>query len=121
MSTINQYREAKTKYEQLRGQAKKDLLQRFHQLEAELAQIQRELREDFGVKATVNLKSRSARPKPAPKSEAPSVRSPKLIAIEKKLTAQKQKLDAAKASGKATKAIEDRVYELEDELKLASE
>ena len=123
MSTIDQYREAKTRYEQLRGQAKKELLNRFHQLEAEIAQVQRELREDFGLKVSINLKSRSARPKaktPA-KPEAGKERSPKVMEIEKKLAAQKQKLDVAKAAGKSTKPIEDRIYELEDELKLSAQ
>jgi hypothetical protein len=52
MSTIDEYREAKATYLKLHAQAKKDLLARFRQLESELAQIQRELREDFGVKVT---------------------------------------------------------------------
>jgi hypothetical protein len=121
MSTIDQYREAKTKYEQLRGQAKKELLSRFHQLEAEIAQVQRELREDFGVKVSINLKSRPSRSKAPAKTETARERSPKVMEVEKKLVAQKHKLDAARAAGKPTKPIEDRIYELEDELKLSTQ
>ena len=47
-NTIDQYREAKATYQKLHSQAKRELVARFNQLAAELLQIQRELKEDFG-------------------------------------------------------------------------
>jgi hypothetical protein len=63
-NTIDQYREAKAAYLKLQAQAKKDLLARFHELGAEIRQVQRELRDDFGMKVTFNPKgAKTARPK----------------------------------------------------------
>ncbi len=117
-NTIDQYREAKATYQKLHNQAKKELVARFNQLAAELFQIQRELKEDFGHKVTVPTKSKSARaPRTAPPKEP---ENPKIVAIEKRLAIQKKKLEAA-AAGKPDKPIKDRIYELEDEIRLARE
>ena len=46
----------------------------------------------------------------------------KLFGLQKRLAAEKKKkLDKAKGSGKPTKAVEDRIYEIEDELRLAGQ
>lgn len=122
--TIDQYRDAKTTYEKLRNQAKKELIARYQELANELLLVQQELREDFGHKVTMPSKARNGHVKktaPLAKVEAalaPS--SPKITAIEKKLVAQKKKLADAQAANKPVKPIEDRIYELEDELRLAS-
>ena len=121
--TIEQYREAKATYQKLHSQAKKELVARFNQLAAELLQIQRELKEDFGHKATIPTKAkntRAARTAP-PKVSEPPPPNPKIAAVEKRLANEKKKLEQALAAGKADKPIKDRIYELEDELRLARE
>lgn len=126
MSTrIDEYREAKNTYFKLRNQAKKELITRFNELAQELLQLQRELLEDFGEKIAIPTKpkkSRSAKPKKASAAAevvAPAAPSPKVSQIQKQLQQQKKKLTVAQGAGKPTKAIDDRIYELEDELRLA--
>jgi hypothetical protein len=119
-NTIEQYREAKAAYQKLHGQAKKELVARFNQLAAELLQIQKELKEDFGHKATIPTKAKSARSARRPsKVLEPSPPNPKIAAVEKRLASQKKKLEQALATGKTDRPIKDRIYELEDELRLA--
>ncbi|MBV9676616.1 MAG: hypothetical protein JO185_09790 [Acidobacteriaceae bacterium] len=121
--TIDQYRDAKTTYEKLRNQAKKELITRYQELANELLLVQQELREDFGHKVTMPTKARNGHVKktapPAKAETAVAPSSPKITAIEKKLIAQKKKLADAQAANKPLKTIEDRIYELEDELRLA--
>ena len=121
-NTIDQYREAKAAYQKLHSQAKKELVARFNQLAAELLQIQKELKEDFGHKATIPTKAKNARMARPPSKvlELPPP-NPKIAAAEKRLASQKKKLEQALASGKSEKPIKDRIYELEDELRLARE
>ncbi len=122
-NTIEQYREAKATYQKLHNQAKRELIARFNQMAAEVLQIQRELKEDFGHKVTIPTKAKGARAgrTPAPKEPEPAAPNPKVVALEKRLEAQKKKLEAAVAESKPEKAIKDRIYELEDELRLAKE
>jgi hypothetical protein len=124
-NTIDQYREAKDAYLKLRTQAKKELVSRFNELANELLRVQKELRDDFGVKISLPSKAKNSRPSkgtPAPAATKPTAPdSPKVAALEKKVAAEKRKLDQAVASGKADKSIRDRIYELEDELRLARE
>lgn len=126
-STIDNYREAKDNYLKLRNQAKKELLARYNELAGELLQLQRELLEDFGERVplpsrTKRSKARTVR-KTAPKKTHPPAAPPsqKTIAIQKRVDSQRKKLAEAQAAGKPTKAIEDRIYELEDELRLVNE
>jgi uncharacterized membrane protein YccC len=122
MSTIDEYRNAKATYLKLQAQAKKDLLSRFSQLEAEMAQVQRELREDFGVKVSPNLGRKGRRAKNSQPADTP-VTAPdakKVRALERKLTTQRRNLDQAQKDGKPDKPIKDRIYEIEDEIRLAS-
>jgi len=126
-TTIDQYREAKNNYLKLRNQAKKELITRFNEISSELLQLQRELLEDFGEKIALPTKSsklKPSRPKPAAvKTEAPppSVPSPKIVALEKQIEKQKKKLAETQAAGKPVKIMEDRIYELEDDLRLLRE
>ena len=124
-TTIDQYREAKNQYLKLRNQAKKELVARFHELSAELVKIQRELLEDFGEKVVISNKPKKVRSKTATAAEpeavpekAPSKASAaKVVAMEKSIERQKKKLSDTQAAGKPTKAAQDRLYELEDELR----
>jgi len=124
-TTIDQYREAKNSYLKLRTQAKKELLARFHALGNELLQLQRELLEDFGEKVAIPSKPKKGKPSagakmPAvPAAAAPAPPSPKTAALQKQLEKQKKKLAEQQAASKPTKAIEDRIYEIEDEIRLS--
>jgi hypothetical protein len=127
-NTIDQYREAKNSYLRLKNQAKKELLARFHEVAAELLQLQRELLEDFGEKVSIPAKPkkpRAGKAAKAAKQEAkptpevpPAPPSPKVLELQKQLDRQKKRLADAQAGGKPTKALEDKVYELEDEIRL---
>ena len=122
-TALDQYRSAKADYLKLRSQAKKELIARFHELANDLLRIQSELLEDFGEK--VQLPAKATRVKP--RSGAPAVpipataTSPKIPIIQKKIETQRKKLAELKASGKPGKPVEDRIYELEDELRLAQQ
>jgi hypothetical protein len=121
---LDQYRQAKQDILKLHGAAKKELIARFNELANELLLVQKELREEFGVKMSVPSKPKTSRDKkavPAAKNEtgkAP-IESVEVSMLEKKLTAQKRKLEEASKNGKPEKPIKDRIYELEDELRLA--
>ena len=127
-NTLEQYRQAKQDILKLHGAAKKELVARFHELANELLVIQRELREEFGLKLTVPSKPKAGRSKkaapvtPAVKETPPTpAHSAEITALERRLAAQKRKLEEAAKAGKPDKPIRDRMYELEDELRLAKE
>jgi len=137
---ITEYQKWKQQGEDLRVQAKQAMESRFRELLSEAVQIAEEYRADFGAplkpptpitafryNASARPKARSAgKPKPATKnargaaSAAPSATSsPKIDGLQKRLATAKKKLDEAKVAGKPTRPIEDRIYEIEDELRLA--
>jgi hypothetical protein len=122
-TTLEQYRAAKADYLKFRNQAKRELIARFNELASELLRVQQELLEDFGEKITIPAKPKKARAaKSAPKAEEPRPpEPPKVAAVQKKLALQKKKLEELRHGGKPTKSVEDRIYELEDELRLARE
>lgn len=125
-NTLAQYREARQNWMKLRNQAKKELIARFHEVSAELLQIQRELLEDFGEKVTIPTKAKKGVAKKAAAAvavvAAPVIKdSPEVAALKKKIEAQQKKLNEVRAAGKPTKAIEDRIYELEDDLRLIAD
>jgi hypothetical protein len=121
-TTLEQYREAKNSYLKLKNQAKKELIARFNELAAEMLQIQRELLEDFGEKIAMPVKAKKPKPAKAAPPTAPAPEpappSPKLAGLQKQLETQKKKLADAKSANKSTKVIEDRIYELEDAIRL---
>jgi hypothetical protein len=119
-TTIEQYREAKNQYLKLKNQAKKELIARFHALASELLQVQRELLEDFGEKVSLPTKAAAKKVKsPAAAAPAPSpANAAKAAALARQLDKQKKKLEELKAAGKPVKAVEDRIYEIEDEIRL---
>ena len=131
-STLHQYREAKQSWLKLRSQAKKELIARFHEVSAELLQIQKELLEDFGEKVSLSLKPKKGAARkaaagaavaaPVASIVAPKPAATKAVApspLDKKLSIARKKLAEAKAEGKPTKAIEDRIYEIEDDIRVA--
>jgi hypothetical protein len=60
----------------------------------------------------------AAKPEPRPKAPKPDR---KATALQKRLEAARKKLDDAKAAGAPTRVLEDRIYEIEDELRLAGQ
>ncbi|HYI96842.1 MAG TPA: hypothetical protein VEX68_25090 [Bryobacteraceae bacterium] len=124
-TTIEQYREAKNHYLKLKNQAKKELVARFNALAAELLQVQRELLEDFGEKVSLpktstpkKVKAPVASPAATVAPESGPADPAKVASLNRQLHKQRKRLEELKSAGKATKAVEDRIYELEDELRL---
>ncbi|MBL8178279.1 MAG: hypothetical protein JNK48_26625 [Bryobacterales bacterium] len=140
-NVISEYQRWKQQGESLRTQAKGAIETRFKELLNEAAQLAEEYRADFGAalkppsnitafryKTGAKPKGKKAAGKAAVKPEAAVVASvpdasakpdKKVAALLKRLDGAKKKLDAAKAAGQATRNLEDKVYEIEDELQLA--
>ena len=133
---INEYQKWKQQGEDLRVQAKHAMETRFRDLLSEAVHIAEEYRTDFGAglkpppavtafryKASAKLKAKkaAAKAKPAaPKPESPAVKpNPKVAGLQKRLATAKKKLEDAKAGGATSRPYEDKVYEIEDELRLA--
>jgi hypothetical protein len=139
---ISDYQKWKQQGEDLKAQAKQAMESRFRQLLAEAVSLAEEYHADFGTalkplppvtafryKASSKAKSKSKKAgkpnaaktpeiaHPEPKEQKPD---PKLAGLQKRLAAAKKKLEEAKAAGSPTRKLEDRIYELEDELGLAS-
>ena len=125
-TAIAQYQKWKQDGEMLRTQAKQAMESRFRELLAEAMQISEEYKTDFGgtlkpppsitsfrYKAGTRLKPKKKLPPPEPNL--------KVAALEKQLAQAKKKLETVKAAGKPTKNFEDKVYEIEDDLRLARE
>ena len=134
---INEYQKWKQQGEDLRVQAKHAMENRFRDLLSEAVHIAEEYRTDFGAalkpppavtafryKASAKLKAKkpAAKANPAaakPEPPAAAKPSPKVAGLQKRLLTAKKKLEDAKAGGATTRPYEDKVYEIEDELRLA--
>ena len=127
---IAEYRKWKQHGESLRTEARHAMELRFKELLTEAAQIAVDYQADFGSVLKPPSQVLVFRAKMAAKAKAkapvavdskPPVRDagPKVVALEKKLATAKKKLETMKASGGSTKSLEDRVYEIEDDLRLA--
>ena len=139
-NVITEYQKWKKQGEQLRTQAKQAMEARFHELLSEAALIAQEYSRDFGatLKPPVNIttfrykvqagrKGKKAAKQPAAKpvelsAEKPAAPpNPKVIALQKRRAQIQKKIEVAKTAGKPTKNLDDRLYEVEDELRLAGE
>lgn len=131
-NVIAEYQKWKQQGESLRTQAKQAMEARFRDLLVEAARIAQEYSRDFGgvlkppppvttfrFKASGAKKTKALPAKAAPPKLA-AAPNPKLAALEKRLAQARAKLEAAKSGGKATKNFEDRIYEIEDEIRLAT-
>jgi hypothetical protein len=137
---ISEYQKWKQQGDDLRLKAKQAMESRFRDLLTEAARIADEYREDFGsvlkppsvvtafrYKTHAKKKSpkdtKSKAPVTPPSNTVPPAEkvSPKMAAIQKRLTGAKRKLEEARTAGKATRPLEDRIYEIEDELRLANQ
>jgi hypothetical protein len=135
---ISEYQKWKQQGDSLRAQARHAMETRFRDILIEAVNIAQEYHADFGaslkpppmvtafrfkagLKGKPKKGAKAQAAAPAPKAEAPAAKlDPKVAALEKKLAGARKKLDAAKAAGGATKNLEDKIYELEDDLRLAS-
>lgn len=140
-NVITEYQKWKKQGEQLRTQAKQAMETRFHELLSEAALIAQEYHRDFGatLKPPVNITAfrykapagrkgkKAAAKQPSPKPVEPPTEkpaaapNPKVIGLQKRRAQIQKKLEVAKAAGKPTKNLDDRLYEVEDELRLAGE
>ncbi|HKD08750.1 MAG TPA: hypothetical protein VKB79_22800 [Bryobacteraceae bacterium] len=131
---IAEYQKWKQQGQSLRGQAKQAMEERFRDLLTEAARLAAEYHQDFGAvlkpppqitafrykAANIKAKRPAAAAKSAsPKAEAPKPENPKLAPLEKRLALTKQKLEVAKTAGKPTRNLEDKIYEIEDAIRLA--
>lgn len=135
---ISDYQRWKQQGEDLRTKARQAMESRFRELLLEAIQIAQEYRSDFGgvlkpppsvtafrykaagkkaIKAKTTTKVAPAAGKVEPPSSRPN---PKVTSLRKRLETAKKKLEAAKAAGGQTKKLDDAVYEIEDELRLAT-
>ena len=132
---ISEYQKWKQQGDDLRLKAKQAMESRFRELLSEAARIAAEYRADFGAvlkppalvtafkykpdaksKAKTAVKAKRAQP---PAEVVPQKPDPKVVGLQKRLATAKAKLEAAKASGAPTRALDDKIYELDDELRLA--
>jgi hypothetical protein len=133
---ISEYQRWKQQGEDLRMKAKHAMESRFRELLSAAAQIAEEYRADFGgtlkppspvtafrYKASSKTKSKkTAKPKPAPPATpAPAKPNKKVAALQKRLATAKKKFEDAKSAGQPTRPLEDKIYEIEDELRLAGQ
>jgi hypothetical protein len=136
---LSDYQKWKQQGESLRTQARQAMESRFRELLVEAVRIAEEYRQDFGgalkipppvtafrYKGSVKGKAAKAgKSQPAAKAKTeraeppPPKPDPRLAKLEKRLAATRKKLEDAKSAGGSTRVLEDRVYEIEDELRLA--
>jgi hypothetical protein len=139
-SIISEYQKWKEQGEDLRIRAKQAMESRFKELLAEAIQVAEEYRSDFGTSlkpppSVTSFRYKSpGKPRPK-KNQKPAVAAkgvsapptataktnPKIVGLQKRLATAQQKLERAKASGAATKSLEDRIYEIEDAIRLSSQ
>ena len=137
---ISDYQKWKQQGDMLRAQAKQAMQTRFRDLLSEAMQIAEEYRADFGAplkpsapvvafryKSPVKGKSKTAaarKPSKAapatPPAPAQTKSNTQIQAMQKRLSAAQRKLADAKAAGKPTRALEDKIYEIEDAIRLAT-
>jgi hypothetical protein len=134
MDAISEYRHWKEQGEELRTQAKQAMEVRFRDLLSEAARIAEDYKNDFGAPLKAPAGITAFRYKPAagkakkaakkadkPVAAAPAVKAdPKVAALQKRRAQILKKLEEAKGAGKPTKNLEDRLYEVDDELRLSS-
>jgi hypothetical protein len=133
-NVITEYQKWKKQGEQLRVQAKQAMEGRFHDLLTEAVQISQEYHRDFGTalkppsnvtafrfKTAASKKGKKAAKAVVAAEKPAAAPDPKVTGLYKQRVQIQKKIDVAKVAGKATKNLEDKLYEVEDELRLAGE
>lgn len=140
---IVEYQRWKQQGEDLRTKAKQAMESRYRDLLLDAIRIAEEYRTDFGgalkpppAVTAFRYKAsprKSSKVKPAPKAasrvepkaaepkaeQPPAKPNPKVARLQKRLATARTKLEAAKSAGSPTRNLEDKVYEIEDDLRLA--
>ena len=138
-NVISEYQKWKEQGESLRAKAKLAMESRFRDILTEAVEIAQIYRQDFGAalkpppivtafKFKANVKAKGKKPIKAAKTEKPPISKPEIKAADPRLPAMRKrleqahkKLDAARAGGQNTKNLEDKIYELEDTIRLAEQ
>ena len=143
---ISEYQKWKQQGTDLRVQARQAMESRFRDLLTEAVRIAEEYRSDFGSPlkpaspvTAFRYKKGAAKSKPKrssgkekvaakapeprvePKAQKPDKPDPKIAHLQKRLATARQKLEQAKAAAAPTRILEDRIYEIEDEIRLANQ
>ena len=132
---IAEYQRWKQQGGDLRAKARVAMESRFRELLTEAVKVADEYHADFGgtlkppvVVTAFRYKSGKAKKTAPPSKKAtaaaaapppPATPDPKVTALQKKLATARKKMETAKAAGQATRDLDDRIYELEDALRLA--
>jgi|SRR6185312_389969 len=134
MDAISEYRHWKQQGEELRTQAKQAMEVRFRELLSEAASIAEDYRSDFGVplkapagitafryKPAAGKAKKAAKKQEKPAAAAPAPKAdPKLTALQKRRAQIVKKIEEAKGAGKPTRNLEDKLYEIDDEIRLST-
>jgi hypothetical protein len=145
-NVIIEYQKWKLQGEDLRTKAKAAMEARFRDLLLEAVKVAEEYHADFGgvlkappavtvfrykagkVKkqntgaakpAAVEIKKVGTPAVPEKKAAIPAKPDRKTVGLQKRLLTARRKLEAAKSAGAPTRDLDDKVYELEDALKVA--
>jgi hypothetical protein len=138
---ISDYQKWKQQGEDLKAQAKQAMETRFRELLTQAISLAEEYRTDFGAplkpppavtafryKASAKVKPKKPvkqepkkAPEIAPQESKPKKPDPKVAGLQKQLVTAKKKLEDAKTAGSPTRRLEDRIYEIEDALRLADQ
>jgi len=137
MDPISEYQKWKQQGETLRTQAKQAMETRFRELLSEAAGIAQEYQRDFGAslkppatitafrykrvaghKSAGHKSTKAAIPRAKAPAPDPQI-TRQITGLERRRVQIQKKLEAAKGAGKPTKNLEDKLYEVEDELRLA--
>jgi len=141
-NVIAEYQKWKQQGHSLRTQARQAMEARFRDLLTEAAQVAQEYQNDFGValkpppsitafrfksatgksatgKSAAKVKKTAPPPVPQADKGPEKTANPKIAPLEKRLAQARDKLDAAKTAGKPTRNLEDKIYEIEDAIRLA--
>jgi hypothetical protein len=143
---IIEYQKWKSQGEELRAKAKLAMETRFRDLLLEAVKVSSEYHADFGgalkappavtafrfktgktkkqttgpaKTAAGEIKKAAAPVVPEKKATVPAKPDRKLAGLQKRLQTARKKLEAAKLAGAPTRDLDDKVYELEDALKVA--
>ncbi len=138
---ISEYQKWKQQGDNLKMEAKHAMESRFRELLTEAVSLAEEYRADFGAplkpppvitafryKAAARAKPKKPAKPPAAKAPEtarpetkPQPPNPKIGRLQKRLVTARKKLDDAKTAGTPTRPFEDRIYEIEDALRLAGQ
>jgi hypothetical protein len=74
-----------------------------------------------GTAKAKKVAGKRPRVKAAPVAMPEQKSDPKVAQLQQRLATARKKLEDTKAAGKPTRALEDRIYEIEDALRLAGQ